>query len=63
MTPAQHRVYDLLIQGKSNGEIASALHIHEKTVKGHVTAIIKETGVKRRGEVIAKHFQNGQISA
>ncbi len=37
LTRREHEVLNLLLQGKSNKEIARELHIKEGTVKGHVS--------------------------
>ena len=42
----------LIAKGKSNKEIGSALHLSEKTVKNHVTAILKALRVTSRAEAI-----------
>jgi DNA-binding NarL/FixJ family response regulator len=43
MTPAQQRVAEQLVAGKANDEIAAALGLSVKTVKGHLSAIYKGT--------------------
>lgn len=58
----QCEVLRLLVEGKTNAEIAEALWISERTVKYHVTAILKHFGVRRRTEAIALwkgSLQNG----
>lgn len=57
LTPAQIRVFDRLVQGDSNLEIARATGIAEKTVKTHVTAIFRKFGCESRARVIARHYQ------
>ena len=56
LTTTQSTVFYLLIQGKSNTEIAQALEIAEKTVKTHVTGIFKKLKCKSRAQVIARHY-------
>jgi DNA-binding NarL/FixJ family response regulator len=56
LTQAQRVVFHLLIQGKSNAEIAQAMRLSEKTVKAYVTAIFKATACSSRAQVIARHY-------
>jgi DNA-binding NarL/FixJ family response regulator len=48
LTPRQQDVLDLLVQGKTNKEIAIALHLGEGTVKIHMAAIFRYFGVNNR---------------
>lgn len=48
LTPSQFKVLHLIAAGHANKEIAQRLHISEKTVKAHVTAIFAKLGVKNR---------------
>jgi DNA-binding NarL/FixJ family response regulator len=48
LTPRQRDVLELLVQGKPNKEIASALQLGEGTVKIHVAAIFRYFGVNNR---------------
>lgn len=57
-SPAQKLVADLLLQGMSNKEIADKLCVCEKTVKFHVTAILKLVGVDSRHRYIARHYMD-----
>lgn len=50
LTPREAEVLGLIIQGKTNPEIAEALVISESTVKSHVTKILAKLGVSRRTE-------------
>lgn len=54
LSPSEQRVYDLVITGITNKEVAAKLFVTEKTVKFHMTAILKKTGAQRRTELIAK---------
>lgn len=51
---AQREVAEHLIKGLSNQEIADLLFVCEKTIKFHITAILKIAGVKSRHSFIAK---------
>ncbi|MGF9761447.1 response regulator transcription factor [Microvirga sp. 0TCS3.31] len=48
LTPRQQDVLDLLVQGKSNKEIAISLGLGEGTVKIHMAAIFRYFGVNNR---------------
>jgi DNA-binding NarL/FixJ family response regulator len=52
LTPRQHQVLDLLVQGKSNREIAEALRLSENTVKVHLVTIYRALGVSSRTEAL-----------
>jgi LuxR family transcriptional regulator, maltose regulon positive regulatory protein len=51
----EYEVYDLLIQGRSNREIARTLFISESTAKVHVRHIFEKLGVHSRAEAAAAH--------
>lgn len=48
----ERKVFALLKQGKSNKEIAEALHIEVSTVKSHLNKIYSRLGVKSRKEIM-----------
>lgn len=48
----------LLVKGKTNKEIAAALHLSDKTVKNYLTNIYDKLGVNRRAEAVARFVQN-----
>ena len=50
LTPRQQEVLALLVQGKSNREIAEAMGLSENTVKVHLAAIFRVLGVSSRTE-------------
>jgi DNA-binding NarL/FixJ family response regulator len=54
-------VLNLMAQGKSNKEIASALFISEGTVKSHGKAIFAKMNVVSRTEAVAKATRRGLI--
>lgn len=51
LTSREIMVLDLIVQGRSNQDIADTLFISEKTVKTHVTNILKKTGRQNRYEL------------
>lgn len=52
LTDRQRNVYDALLAGQSNKQIARLLNISEYTVKEHVTAILNAFGVRNRLELV-----------
>ncbi len=56
LTPAQRRVYDLLMTGLIEKEIATRLRISPHTVHDHTKAIYRALSVSTRGELLARAF-------
>jgi DNA-binding NarL/FixJ family response regulator len=52
LTAAQMRVLELLVQGKTNRQIAEVLGVTEGTVKIHVSAIFKALNVSNRAQAV-----------
>ncbi|GJE01636.1 LuxR C-terminal-related transcriptional regulator [Methylobacterium isbiliense] len=48
LTPRQRDVLSLLVEGKSNKEIARQLQLGEGTVKVHIAALLRGLGVQNR---------------
>lgn len=55
LSAREQEIFNLIIQGMSNTEIANALYITESTVKFHVSNIFKKTGLKSRLALIADY--------
>jgi DNA-binding NarL/FixJ family response regulator len=51
LSPRQRQVFDLMVEGRSNKEIARTLKLAEGTVKIHVAALFRKLGVNRRAAV------------
>jgi DNA-binding NarL/FixJ family response regulator len=52
-------VLSLMVQGKSNKDIGSALKITEATVKCHVSVILERLGVTDRTQAVIAALQRG----
>lgn len=52
LTDAQKKVFNLLVQGLSNREIAMSLGLTEGTVKVHVSKILRSLGVTSRAQAM-----------
>lgn len=53
LTAREREVYALVLQGRSNAEIASALFVGVATVKTHINALFAKLGVRDRAQAIA----------
>lgn len=53
----QQSVFDRLICGDSNKEIAVVIQRSEKSVKAYVTALLNKHGCESRARLIAKHYR------
>jgi DNA-binding CsgD family transcriptional regulator len=51
LTPAEQRVADLVAEGRTNAEVASALFLAERTVASHLTHVYAKLGVRSRTEL------------
>jgi DNA-binding NarL/FixJ family response regulator len=51
LSPRQRDVFELIVRGLSNKEIARTLNLAEGTVKIHVAALLRKLGVHRRAAV------------
>ena len=54
LTPREADVLELLQGGRSNGEIALALHVSVETVRTHARRIYRKLGVRTRRELRAR---------
>jgi DNA-binding NarL/FixJ family response regulator len=62
LTPRQREVLTLLMQGKSNKEIARSLNLGEGTIKVHMAALFRVFGVNSRAAVaVAGSHTSGEV--
>lgn len=61
LTPREVEVLDVLAQGLANKQIAAQLHISERTVKFHVSAIFRKLDASNRTEAVKIAAQRGLI--
>jgi len=59
LTPREQEVLALLVEGKSNGAIAEALYISERTVTTHLSRLYTKLEVSTRSEAIARAMRTG----
>ena len=61
LSPREREVLRLVAGGRSNKEIAAALHITERTVKFHVTSIFNKLGAENRTQAVALARERGWV--
>lgn len=59
LTEREYDVLNLIVMGKSNGEIAEDLSISVHTAKAHVCAILQKMSVNDRVQAAVKAVRNG----
>ena len=59
LTEREREVLALLAEGRSNKEIAKALHVTERTVKGHVGNVLGKLGVASRTQAAIYAMRHG----
>jgi len=62
LTARETEVLELLARGHANKQIASSLYVSEKTVKAHVSAILKKLGVQSRTQAALHAVETGLVS-
>jgi DNA-binding NarL/FixJ family response regulator len=60
LTSREREVLAELTKGRSNREIARALHVSEKTVKAHVSSVLAKLGVQDRTQAALLAVRHGQ---
>jgi predicted ATPase/DNA-binding CsgD family transcriptional regulator len=53
LSPREHEVAELVAEGRTNREVASALYLSEKTVEGNLRRIFAKLEISRRGQIAA----------
>jgi DNA-binding NarL/FixJ family response regulator len=53
LTAREHQILELIAEGLTNRQIGIRLHLAEKTVKNHVTTLLRKLGFVRRAEAAA----------
>lgn len=61
LTPREKEVLDLVVQGASNREIGQRLFLSEKTVKQHMTKVLRKLGVRSRSQAIIQAVKSGLV--
>lgn len=61
LTKREREIFNYLINNLTTKEIASLLHISEKTVRNHISNVIGKLGVSSRTQAIITLVKNGMI--
>jgi two-component system, NarL family, response regulator LiaR len=62
LTERETEVLKLLARGQANKQIASSLFVEEKTVKAHVSSILRKLGVRSRIQAALHAIRTGLVS-
>ena len=52
MTPAEQRVFELVVAGEPTARIAETLGVAPSTVRTHLLRVFEKTGQHTRGELV-----------
>ena len=58
MSAIKLQVLELMVRGNTNKQIGQVMSRTEKTIKAHVTGILKVTGCKSRSQLLVKYYDN-----
>ncbi len=61
LTGREREVFELLVQDKTTREIAEILFISEKTVRNHISNVMKKLNVKGRSQAVVELVRMGEI--
>lgn len=61
LSPREREILTLLAEGRTQGQIASALVISSKTVATHIQHILAKLGVHTRAQAVSAAFQRGIV--
>jgi len=59
LTPRQREILELIAQGRSNADVATQLHLADKTVRNQVSAIFDQMHVTSRAQAIVRAREAG----
>ena len=61
LTAREKQIFNLLICNKNTSDIASLLHISEKTVRNHISNTMQKLSVKGRAQAVVELIRLGEI--
>ncbi len=62
LTNREREVFELLVQDKTTKEIAGQLFVSEKTVRNHISNVMKKLNVKGRSQAVVELVRLGELT-
>jgi LuxR family transcriptional regulator of spore coat protein len=62
LTNREREVFELLVQDKTTKEIAAHLFVSEKTVRNHISNVMKKLNVKGRSQAVVELVRLGELN-
>ena len=59
LTGREREVFDQMVRGATNAEIADALHVEASTIKTHVAHVLRKLGLRDRVEAVIYAYEHG----
>ncbi len=61
LTNREREVFELLVQDRTTKEIAAQLFVSEKTVRNHISNVMKKLNVKGRSQAVVELVRLGEL--
>ncbi|MEJ6554853.1 response regulator transcription factor [Microbacterium esteraromaticum] len=61
LTAREREIFQLIGQGRTNGEIAAALHLSDSTVKAHVGRVLSKLELRNRVDAVIRAYELGVV--
>ncbi|PYC99944.1 DNA-binding response regulator [Microbacterium esteraromaticum] len=61
LTAREREIFQLIGKGRTNGEIATALHLSDSTVKAHVGRVLSKLELRNRVDAVIRAYELGVV--
>ena len=61
LTAREREIFQLIGKGRTNGEIAAALHLSDSTVKAHVGRVLSKLELRNRVDAVIRAYELGVV--